>query len=172
MIIPIKQALLEGHSYEDVLQTIEETKNFTQKQRDTFLRRGTAATNTVNGKQLVAGMAPIAGTIVGGAIGNQIHGNDGTIGGVVYDEQAHNDDEFDGTGALLGLGTGLITNTLAGNVGNSRKAVNRLQKITGVQPNPLERKYAKQHAVLNKTVNASHGILQAAGNIYDKFNKR
>ena len=172
MIIAIKQIIQEGHSYEDVLQTIEETKNFTPKQRETFLRRGTAVTNTTNGKQLVAGIAPVAGTIVGGAIGNQIHGNDGTIGGVVYDEQAYNDDEFDGTGALLGFGTGLITNTIAGNGVNSRKAVNRLQKITGLQSNPLERNYAKQHALLNKSINTSHGILQAAGNIYDKFNKR
>ena len=171
MLIPIKQIIQEGYSYEDVLQTIEENKNFNPKQRETFLRRGTTATNTVNGKQLLAGVAPIAGALVGGAIGNQIHGDDGTIGGVVYDEQAHNDDEFDGTGALIGAGAGLVVNALAGNGANSRKTINRLEKITGVPASSYERNFAKQNAVLNKSVNNAYGILQTAGNIYDKFKR-
>ena len=45
-----------------------------------------------------------APTLIGGAIGNSIHGDDGTdpVTGFITDPQAHNDDEYDMTGAAIG----------------------------------------------------------------------
>ncbi len=66
-----------------------------------FARRGVKAINNVpydtfkKQSATVLG-APIAGTVVGGAIGNSIHGSEGE------------DDEYDVTGALLGAGAGLV----------------------------------------------------------------
>lgn len=56
-----------------------------------------------------AGIMPIAGALVGGAIGNEIHGNDGInqTTGVMTDPARNEDDEYDMTGAALGGLAGL-----------------------------------------------------------------
>ena len=129
MKIEIKKALLEGYTPEVI---ITEAKNWSDKQRGTFLRRGIDSASNYTPQQFAVSLAPAAGAIAGGAIGNQIHGSDGTIGGLVYDDQLHNDDEFDGTGALLGAGLGIVANHVKG-VGTQKgnAVVKRLKDITG-----------------------------------------
>lgn len=92
MKIQIKKALLEGYHAEKLVSTIKNDRNL----------QGAIA-------------APIAGTVLGGAIGNFIHG-DGDMtpadalvqSGINPDQynQRINDDEYDGTGALIGAAVG------------------------------------------------------------------
>ena len=157
MQINIKQLILEGSSYDDVLMESFNTRK--------FVRRGLEATNKTSPAALAVGAsAPLGAAVLGGAIGNNIHGDDGTIGGVVYDEQAHNDDEYDGTGALLGLAAGtLLSKKLLSP--NYKGVQNRVEKRTG---HKLRTKDLETEATLNKTFNS----LLAAQDLRNKLFKR
>lgn len=165
--IPIKHALLEGYQPEEIVEAFH---NYSQKQRETFVRRGINATNTVNGKQFATGLAPVGGVIGGGAIGNQIHGDDGTINGVTFNEQLNNDDEFDGTGALVGGAIGGLANFLV-NSPNSSKTMNRLKNITNTTASPEERHFVKEQAPLVKTGNTILKGLEIGQQIRNKIQR-
>ena len=133
MQLNIKQMILEGYSYDDVLMESFNTRK--------FVRRGLEVTNKTSPTALAVGAsAPLGAAVLGGAIGNNIHGDDGTIGGVVYDEQAHNDDEYDGTGALLGLAAGSLLNKKLLSP-NYKGVQNRVKKRTALH---------KKHIINNK----------------------
>ena len=157
MQIEIKKALLEGHTPEVI---VEATKDWNSQQRENFIRRGINVASNYTPKQVAYGFAPVALAVTGGAIGNQIHGDDGTMGGVVYDAQAHNDDEYDGTGALLGLAAGAGLNMTKG-VGLQKgdAVIRRLKERTGKVSND-ERLAARIYGT------AMHGA-----NIADKTSK-
>lgn len=99
MLIQIKRILLEDgfrQGINDRIKKIQEVPNYRNAM-------GSAAA------------APVIGTVLGGAIGNQIHGNGGLnqfeAGKMVITnpdeyQQLVNDDEFDGSGAMLGLAAG------------------------------------------------------------------
>ena len=157
MLISIKQIIQEGYSYEDVLMESFNTRK--------FVRRGLEVTNKTSPAALAVGAsAPLGAAVLGGAIGNNIHGDDGTIGGVVYDEQAHNDDEYDGTGALLGLAAGsLLSNKI---MSPRYKGVQkRVEKRTGRKLNTRD---LQTEATINKTFNS----LLAAQDLRNKLFKR
>ena len=157
MQINIKQLILEGYSYDDVLMESFNTRK--------FVRRGLEVTNKTSPTALAVGAsAPLGAAVLGGAIGNNIHGDDGTIGGVVYDEQAHNDDEYDGTGALLGLAGGtLLTKQI---LSPKYKSVqNRVRQRTG---HKLRTEDLKTEATINKAINS----LTAAQELGNKLFKR
>jgi hypothetical protein len=157
MQINIKQLILEGYSYDDVLMESFNTRK--------FVRRGLEVTNKTSPAALAVGAsAPLGAAVLGGAIGNNIHGDDGTIGGVVYDEQAHNDDEYDGTGALLGLAAGSLLNKKLLSP-NYKGVQNRVKKRTGRKLNTLD---LETEATLNKTLNS----LSAAQDLRNKLFKR
>lgn len=157
MQLNIKQLILEGYSYDDVLMESFNTRK--------FVRRGLEVTNKTSPAALVVGAsAPLGAAVLGGAIGNNIHGDDGTIGGVVYDEQAHNDDEYDGTGALLGLAAGSLLNKKLLSP-NYKGVQNRVKKRTGRKLNTLD---LETEATLNKTINS----LSAAQDLRNKLFKR
>ena len=157
MQINIKQMILEGYSYDDVLMESFNTRK--------FVRRGLEVTNKTSPTALTVGAAaPLGAAVLGGAIGNNIHGNDGTIGGVVYDEQAHNDDEYDGTGALLGLAAGSLLNKKLLSP-NYKGVQNRVKKRTGRKLNTSD---LDLEATLNKTLNS----LSAAQDLRNKLFKR
>lgn len=149
IILPIKQAIVEGY----LPETLLEVKDWTDAQRNTFLRRGIQATNKTTPTKLMANALPLAGMIVGGAVGNNIHGDDGSIDGIVYDDQANNDDEYDMTGALIGAGAGIgAYKAINGPV--SKSITNRLGTITGIEPSQA-------------TVNNVSRISKVAKNIND-----
>lgn len=157
MLISIKQIIQEGYSYEDVLMESFNTRK--------FVRRGLEVTNKTSPAALAVGAsAPLGAAVLGGAIGNNIHGDDGTIGGVVYDEQAHNDDEYDGTGALLGLAAGsLLSNKI---MSPRYKGVQkRVEKRTG-------RKLNTRDLQTEATINKSFNSLLAAQDLRNKLFKR
>ena len=157
MLISIKQIIQEGYSYEDVLMESFNTRK--------FVRRGLEVTNKTSPAALAVGAsAPLGAAVLGGAIGNNIHGDDGTIGGVVYDEQAHNDDEYDGTGALLGLAAGsLLSNKI---MSPRYKGVQkRVEKRTG-------RKLNTHDLQTEATINKSFNSLLAAQDLRNKLFKR
>ena len=157
MLISIKQIIQEGYSYEDVLMESFNTRK--------FVRRGLEVTNKTSPAALAVGAsAPLGAAVLGGAIGNNIHGDDGTIGGVVYDEQAHNDDEYDGTGALLGLAAGsLLSNKI---MSPRYKGVQkRVEKRTG-------RKLNTRDLQTEATINKSFNSLLAAQDLGNKLFKR
>ena len=157
MLISIKQLIQEGYSYEDVLMESFNTRK--------FVRRGLEVTNKTSPAALAVGAsAPLGAAVLGGAIGNNIHGDDGTIGGVVYDEQAHNDDEYDGTGALLGLAAGsLLSNKI---MSPRYKGVQkRVEKRTG-------RKLNTHDLQTEATINKSFNSLLAAQDLRNKLFKR
>ena len=157
MQLNIKQLILEGYSYDDVLMESFNTRK--------FVRRGLEATNKTSPAALAVGAsAPLGAAVLGGAIGNNIHGDDGTIGGVVYDEQAHNDDEYDGTGALLGLAAGsLLSNkTMSPRYKGVQK---RVEKRTG-------RKLNTRDLQMEATINKSFNSLLAAQDLRNKLFKR
>ena len=157
MQLNIKQLILEGYSYDDVLMESFNTRK--------FVRRGLEVTNKTSPAALAVGAsAPLGAAVLGGAIGNNIHGDDGTIGGVVYDEQAHNDDEYDGTGALLGLAAGsLLSNK---RMSPRYKGVQkRVEKRTGRKLNTRD---LQTEATINKTFNS----LLAAQDLRNKLFKR
>ena len=157
MQINIKQLILEGYSYDDVLMESFNTRK--------FVRRGLEVTNKTSPAALAVGAsAPLGAAVLGGAIGNNIHGDDGTIGGVVYDEQAHNDDEYDGTGALLGLAAGSLLNKKLLSP-NYKGVQNRVKKRTGRKLNTFD---LETEATLNKTLNS----LSAAQDLRNKLFKR
>ena len=85
-------------------------------------------------------------------------------GGVVYDEQAHNDDEYDGTGALLGLAAGsLLSNKI---MSPRYKGVQkRVEKRTG-------RKLNTRDLQTEATINKSFNSLLAAQDLRKKLFKR
>ena len=99
MLIQIKRILLEDgfrQGINDRIKKIQEVPNYRNAM-------GSAAA------------APITGAVLGGAIGNQIHGNGGlnqfeagkmAITNPDEYQQLVNDDEFDGSGAMLGLAAG------------------------------------------------------------------
>ena len=157
MLIPIKKIIQEGYSYDDVLMESFNTRK--------FVRRGLEVTNKTSPAALAVGAsAPLGAAVLGGAIGNNIHGDDGTIGGVVYDEQAHNDDEYDGTGALLGLAAGsLLSNKI---MSPRYKGVQkRVEKRTG-------RKLNTRDLQTEATINKSFNSLLAAQDLRNKLFKR
>ena len=157
MQLNIKQLILEGYSYDDVLMESFNTRK--------FVRRGLEVTNKTSPTALAVGAsAPLGAAVLGGAIGNNIHGDDGTIGGVVYDEQAHNDDEYDGTGALLGLAAGTL---LSNKIMSPRyKGVqNRVRQRTG---HKLRTEDLKTEATINKAINS----LSTAQDLRNKLFKR
>ena len=157
MQINIKQMILEGYSYDDVLMESFNTRK--------FVRRGLEATNKTSPAALAVGAsAPLGAAVLGGAIGNNIHGDDGTIGGIVYDEQAHNDDEYDGTGALLGLAAGTLLNKKLLSP-NYKGVQNRVRQRTG---HKLRTEDLKTEATVNKAINS----LSAAQNLGNKLFKR
>ena len=157
MQINIKQLILEGYSYDDVLMESFNTRK--------FVRRGLEVTNKTSPAALAVGAsAPLGAAVLGGAIGNNIHGDDGTIGGVVYDEQAHNDDEYDGTGALLGLAAGSLLNKKLLSP-NYKGVQNRVKKRTGRKLNTSD---LDLEATLNKTLNS----WSAAQDLRNKLFKR
>ena len=157
MQINIKQLILEGYSYDDVLMESFNTRK--------FVRRGLEVTNKTSPAALAVGAsAPLGAAVLGGAIGNNIHGDDGTIGGVVYDEQAHNDDEYDGTGALLGLAGGtLLTKQILSP--NYKGVQNRVRQRTG---HKLRTEDLKTEATINKAINS----LSTAQELGNKLFKR
>ena len=157
MQINIKQLILEGYSYDDVLMESFNTRK--------FVRRGLEVTNKTSPTALAVGAsAPLGAAVLGGAIGNNIHGDDGTIGGVVYDEQAHNDDEYDGTGALLGLAGGtLLTKQILSP--NYKGVQNRVRQRTG---HKLRTEDLKTEATINKAINS----LSTAQELGNKLFKR
>lgn len=110
----------------DKTEILEEVFKFEPGEKTRkFARRGVKAINNVPydtfKKQVYTiGATPIVGTIAGGAIGNQIHGSEGE------------DDEYDMTGAALGLGAGLVgaTKMKAKQMtpGDTNKIIDRLAK--------------------------------------------
>ena len=157
MQLNIKQLILEGYSYDDVLMESFNTRK--------FVRRGLEVTNKTSPAALAVGAsAPLGAAVLGGAIGNNIHGDDGTIGGVVYDEQAHNDDEYDGTGALLGLAAGsLLSNKILSP--RYQGVQKRVEKRTG-------RKLNTRDLQTEATINKSFNSLLAAQDLRNKLFKR
>ena len=161
MQLNIKQLILEGYSYDEILM---ESLYYHPDRK--FIRRGLEATNKTSPTSLAVGLAaPLGGAVIGGAIGNNIHGDDGTIGGVVYDEQAHNDDEYDGTGALLGLagGTLLTKQILSPKYKSVQKRAKKRNEIY-----PVPSKDLKTEATINKAINS----LTAAQELGNKLFKR
>ena len=136
--------------------------------RGKFIRRGVLATNGVNNKQYALSLAPVIGAVAGGAIGNQIHGDAGTLGGVTYDDQLHNDDEFDGTGALFGAAAGGLANKLL-NGPKSNKVIDRLHARAGYEPNELEKSLIRNGAAGVKTLNTAAKGFKIGANIRNKI---
>jgi hypothetical protein len=133
-------------------QLVEEAfKLDNQAKLQTFARRGIKATNP--GLTPDIGVLPYGGAIIGGAIGNQIHGEDGfePNTGIMYNAQANNDDEYDVTGALLGGATGLY---LAGkkSMGNSKAVADRIQR-DGYRLSPQEKDQLKTGAAYAQVFN-------------------
>ena len=99
MILQIKKILLEDgfrQGIDNRIKKIQEVPNYR---------------NAVAG----AAAAPVIGPILGGAIGNQVHGNGGlnqfeagkmAITNPDEYNQLVDDDEYDGSGAMLGLAAG------------------------------------------------------------------
>jgi hypothetical protein len=101
------------------------------KEKNSFLG-GIETASNYTPKQAAVSFAPIGLAAAGGAVGNQIHGDTGTLNGVTYDPQAHNDDEYDGTGALLGLAAGMGLNLKKGiGVQKGDAVIRRLKERTG-----------------------------------------
>lgn len=80
------------------------------------------------GGLLTVAAGSVPGAILGGAIGNSIHGTDGVDEktGIIYNPQAYDDDEYDVTGALIGgLGAPVLA---AGALGGAYALSNRRNK--------------------------------------------
>lgn len=138
----------------------------------TFAARGTKTVNSIPHDKFLNGLAaigtlPIASTIIGGAIGNTIHGEDGVdpITGLVYDVQANNDDEYDVSGAVLGgitgtLGSGAIAMT--GVSPNTRKVTKRIER-DGYTLSPREKIKIDQASRLAKVYNLRLNLDKTTG---------
>jgi len=109
----------------------------------TFARRGLKATNKFNNKEKfgvgASLVAPAAGMVLGGGIGNSIHGDEGS------------DDEYDMTGAAIGTAAGL----LASNPG--------LNAVGNVQSKQVSDRLGKHGLNLNSAQN--HTLHKEAGKI-------
>ena len=135
---------------------LEESFKFdSQAKLQKFARRGIKAANTVSDTQRTIGqVAPITGVLAGGAIGNQIHGDSGVHSqtGNVYDPQAHNDDEYDLTGAAIGGAIGLGASALAGNRAITKPVMERMIR-DGYQPNKKDYELLKHGAKVTHLYN-------------------